>query len=132
MPSAPEVREISGGIRLAKVLLQSEAKGSAQADRHVGIARKIEVNLRRKTQDTDPGRPRIELLNREAEDLICEMPDVIGKQHFLCQAKKETDHAFPKIEPKHLPPAKLLIDVVITNNWSSEQLGKIKNVQQVR
>src|SRR5271163_3822345 len=78
MPSAPEVGEVNGCIGLAKVLLQTESKGPAQPDRHIRVTGEIEVNLRRKTQDADPGHRHIELLSRETEYLIGQVAELIG------------------------------------------------------
>ena len=79
MPSAPEIGEVNGCIGLAKILFQTKPKDPAQPDGHVRVTTKIEVNLGRKTNDSDPGQRHIELLSREAEYLIGHVPEVIGK-----------------------------------------------------
>ena len=54
VPAAPELLDGVGDVRPPEVLGEPEAEHPPEADRHVGVARKIEVDLQRVADDPEP------------------------------------------------------------------------------
>ncbi len=55
MPAPPELLEARRAVRMGEVLRQLKSKHPPHADRHVGIAGKIEEYLDRKGGEAQPG-----------------------------------------------------------------------------
>lgn len=54
MPTAPEARDARTTIGMIKVLVEVESETAPQSDGHIGIARKVEINLKRIGHDAYP------------------------------------------------------------------------------
>ena len=55
MPSTPEVGDRLGAVGRVEVAQELEAEHQSEADRHVGVAREIEIDLKGVGDDSDPG-----------------------------------------------------------------------------
>ena len=54
VPAAPELLDGVGDVRPAEVLRKAEAEHAPEADRHVGVAGEIEIDLQRVADDAEP------------------------------------------------------------------------------
>ena len=54
VPAPPELGDAARQVRASKILREVEAEKQRQTDRHIGVSRKIEVDLNRKGGDSAP------------------------------------------------------------------------------
>src|SRR5262245_17479589 len=80
MPAAPEVREAGGGIGAIEIGWQFIAEKLGAAERYVGIAGEVEIDLEGERVDADPG--------RQGADLVRVCKCSIGK---WCQTVRQHD-----------------------------------------
>ena len=56
MPSSPEFADACGVIGIIKVFREIKAEHFSQADSHIAVARKIKINLKRESDNSEPCR----------------------------------------------------------------------------
>ncbi len=54
MPAPPKVRDRAGGVRVDEVLFQADANHFPQAPCHIGVSRKIEIDLKGEGDEPRP------------------------------------------------------------------------------
>ena len=55
VPALPELRDVPGQVGLHEVQRDAEAEQQGRAARDIGVAREVEVDLKSKRQQGDPG-----------------------------------------------------------------------------
>ena len=68
---------------LVEVLGEGEAEHAPEADRHVGITGKVEIDLQREAQHRQPAQRRRQLVGRQREDLVYDARQIVGENHLL-------------------------------------------------
>src|SRR5262249_38601307 len=93
VPAAPEVADGVGDVGVVEVLGQVEAEHPPGADRHVGVAGEVEVDLDRVADQPQPGERGGELGGGDGEDAVGGQADGAGDDGLLGQADDEAPHA---------------------------------------
>src|SRR5215471_13464200 len=89
MPPLPKFAQGARNIGIVEVLEELEAKHPGKPDRHVGIARKIEIDLKGVANDTDPSVPACECFGRYGKSTIGDCTKRVGNDHLLRQPNKK-------------------------------------------
>jgi len=129
MPAAPEVGHAQRGIRAIEVFREAESHHASQADRHVRIAREIEIQLKGVGNDAAPCEERREFVGRKAEDAVGENAKRIGEQQLLRQAEREPVESGEEALDRMLARLDLLSDIVVTNDGAGDQLREQEYIQ---
>ena len=88
VPAPPEIREVRRLVRRVEVLGQAQPEQIAEADRHVAVARKVEIQLIRIAQHAQPRAQRRQLrVSRQRR--IDHGGDGIGDEDLLDHADHE-------------------------------------------
>ena len=128
MPAPPEIPHRDRAIRRAEVQRQGEPEHQRQPDRHVGIAREIEVDLQRIRTGGDPrlgGRQR--RADCLAKQWIGHHRQGVRQRHLLRHADHEQHEAARQILPHRRPTrieSELMNDLVVPNDWTGNELRK--------
>ena len=109
VPTAPKLGNGGRHIRIIKVLWELEAHHSTEADGHVAVARKVEIDLEGEGEDGNPGGSRVDggnlvgdvgelgrsqnVVVRWAQHLVDLETDHVGNQNFLRQTDDEAVEA---------------------------------------
>ena len=92
VPAPPELGDVGGQVRHVEILGQLVAEQVGRADRHVGVAGEVAVDLHRVGEHAHPdGRGAIQ--RRVGEDRVGEQGHVVGDGQLLEQAHQEELHA---------------------------------------
>src|SRR5262245_45679468 len=94
VPTPPELRHARGAIRLVEVLWKMEAEHPAQANRHVGIAREIVVDLQRVAEHSQPRVGRRQFGGRQLDNPVGNGAKVVGENQLLAEPETETVRTF--------------------------------------
>lgn len=128
MPSPPKIGDALRAIRRIEVLLESEAEHEAEANRHVGIPAKVEVDLKSKSDDAKPSGEHGQRIRRRARYGVPEQSNVIGKQDFF----RQPDNEAPDALREHLQIDRALVQLlgkrIVLNDGASYQLRKQGNI----
>ena len=89
MPSPPEFRGGAGNIGVVEVFEEVEAENSAKSDCHIGVARKIVVNLNGEHHYAEPHSGGGGLQQIAGEIVLRELARDIRNKHFFGQTHKE-------------------------------------------
>ena len=126
MPPPPEFRDAFGQIGVIEIFREMEAKHPPQADGHVGIPGKIEVNVQGKGNGIQPGehhgRSRafpIELYKHR--QIVCQN-DLFRKAHE--KPPQTLPHSFPAV----FPTVQLPGHVPVADDGAGNELGKQGNI----
>lgn len=95
VPAPPEFNDVGGLVRRVEVHRQDDAEHTRGADRHVGIAREVEIELQRVGERAAPGFEKAERVTRGrgGENGGGILGDTVGKDGFLEQADGEDAEA---------------------------------------
>ena len=129
MPPAPELRDGARNVGVIEVLLEMEPEHSSQADGHVGVPGKVEVNLHCVGNRPDPGCS-CGLRGGEGEDAIRQKAHVVRDQYLLAESKDEPGHAFREVLAGLEPVLNLVSDRSEAHDWSRDKLRKQGQVQR--
>ena len=130
MPSAPELRDRARDIRQSEVLRVFEPENAAKADRHVGVAGKIEVDLKREQDHAQPHAKRCSGGELPVENLACDFARTVGQQHLFAQADAEARHAVENIFMAGRALFDLLFHVAVAHNRPGDELREQTHIQQ--
>lgn len=128
VPAPPELRRAPRNIRIVEVLREAEAEHLSEADGHVGVAREIEINLERVGKRAEPRRRDGER-HAYVKDVVRNLRDVIGDEHFLAEAVDETHHAVGKVRKVFLAVLDLLFDRIVAHDRASNELWEERDVK---
>jgi hypothetical protein len=128
VPPPPEVTNRNGAIRRIEIQRQRQTEHQAQADRHIRIAGKIEIDLQRISHRRGPRLGcRQRRGNRLAEQRIDDHRQGVGQCNFL----RHTDHKQHKAARQILPHSRpawikseLMNDLVVSDDRSGDELRK--------
>ncbi len=124
MPPPPEFRDATRNIGVFEILFELEAQHPPQAHRHIGIARKIEINLEGEGQNAQPGSQQGERGGIRLTVCLPESADVVSQQHFFGQAADEGLYAGGKLLRRFPPALQLAVHILIFDDRSGNQLGE--------
>jgi hypothetical protein len=126
VPSSPEFGNASGNIGIIEIFGEFEPNHSANAYGHIGVARKIKVDLKGISQDPDPGgiSPQTRIVH--GEDGIGLQSHLIGNQNLLCQsnAKPVETHQLIIRGVVLASVGDLISQIVVANDGAGNQLRK--------
>ena len=101
VPAPPEILDRDGGIGAVEVLREGDAEQQGDADRHIGVAAEIGVNLHGVAVDRQQ-RLRRAVLPRQREDRIDDRRrDIAGDDHFLEEAEGDQPGRAARLLPVH-------------------------------
>ena len=123
MPALPVLAERGGDIRVVEIFEEGETEHAAQADGHVGITRKIEIELDRKTGRSQPGHREGPLAGGHGEDCVSHLAQGIGNNHFFGQPNDKPAYAIGIVAESDVPLDDFLGDMAISNDGAGDQLG---------
>ena len=86
MPAPPEFLHTGCKVGIIEILHKSEAEDAPKPDGHIGIARKIVIDLQRIEHSPRPCHRRGRIVRGKAEYLIRRQRKRIGEQHFFGKA----------------------------------------------
>ena len=130
MPATPEIGDGLRGIRQAEVLHVFEAEDAPHADGHVGIAREIEINLKRIQKNAKPCGDRRRGCETAVQNLRGDLARRVGQKHLFCKAHAETRRAVKRLGGVELPVINLRGNVRIADNGPGDQLRKKRDIKQ--
>ena len=130
VPSPPEVRDGIAAIRMVEVFLEMETQAAADADGHIRIAGKIEIDLQGESQQADPGTGRRKRGQVAGEKLVGHLGKLVGQDHFLAQADDEAETAVGHVLPGDLPLVDFPGNGPVAHDRTGNQLREHRDVQQ--
>ena len=89
MPAGPELLDRAGGIGIAEIFRKIETDEGAEADGHIRISGKIEVDLQGEGDQPDPSQAEVQLLRGHGKNAIGRPGQDVGDQHFLAEPEDE-------------------------------------------
>ena len=107
-----------------------EAEHARQAERHIGIAGKIEVNLQGVADHADPGDFDGQVPVRQGEDAIGLMGDGVGDDHFLAQAEDEALDADRHVMGIETARLDVVGNFMVAHDRPGDELGKEEDVER--
>lgn len=128
MPSAPEVSDGFGNVRIIEVLQEVKAQHFAKADCHIGVAAEVEVDLEGKAYDAEPCRQHRLIRRGQRGNLFIYLTDIVGQQYFLGKSADEPSDAFIEFGAVNGAVIQLFGDIGIAYNWSGNQLRKHRDI----
>ena len=129
MPSPPELPDRSRDVGIVEVLEYPESEQAHQAERHVGIAGEVEIDLERITDQAQPGERRGQLARWQVKDQIGDAAQRVCDEYFLAEAQQKP--AQPIRDIGHAPVAArdLLAEVAPPDDRSGDELRKEQDVE---
>ena len=122
MPPPPELRDASREVGVVEILHKMEPQHPPQADGHVGIAGKVEVNIQGKGHGVHP------VKQDGFFAALTEQPDqqgkVIRKNDLFPQPYQKPPQSRRRVVPAVLPVLQLPCDVRIADDGACNQLGE--------
>ena len=130
MPAPPEFLDGARAIGIVEVFEEIEAEHPRKADRHVGIAREIQIDLHRIGREPEPRDARAQLIGRQGEDAVGGLAEWVGENHLLAEAGDDAlDARNRQIEPL-LAAGQLVADVVVAHDRPGDQLREEGNIER--
>ena len=132
VPAPPEIDDASRLVGRIEIQRQEDAEHQRHADRHVGIAGEIEIELERVGQRADPGL--IEGRRSWAEGERDQRLDAVGQAGLLEQADGEDDQAAQdqmRIGALGLRALELRDHVLVVQDRPGDQMREIGDEQRV-
>ena len=130
VPAPPEFPDGLRGVGKIKIFEEGKAEHFSEADRHVGIAGKIEINLQRVANDAKPRRGQRKFRRRQGENLVRRKRHGIGDDHFLARPPAEPPDPLSKHRAAELAAQQLRGDGVPAQDRPGHQLRKKENVER--
>ena len=122
MPAPPEVGDAAGDIGVTKVFGKAESKQTPEPDRHIGVARKVEIDLQGKGDQRRPSaKGRKPIARNESNKKGSHR---IGEQHFFGEPRRKTACARCRARDTVRAMAQGGRHVGIANDRPCDQLGE--------
>ena len=147
MPTTPKLRNGCGNVRIVKVLGKLETHHAAQADGHVRITSKVEIDLEGEGEDGYPSTGGVDgryfvgdvgqlgggqhVVVGRPQDLVDLETYDISDEYFFAQTNDETVEAMQSIRIKRLAVADLVGDVAVAHDGTGNQLREHYDVEHV-
>ena len=144
VPTSPKLGDAARSVRIVEVFGELEAHDATQADGHIAIARKIEVDLEGVGQCDKPSRTRVQSGNTGGDfrkrtsaevggtkNLVDTQTDDIGNKDLFAQTYDEAIEPLQAVGPSRLTMADLFGHVAITHDGASNQLREHGDIQHV-
>ena len=122
VPTPPIVGERAGGQGVVEVFGEAEAQHTPQADGHVRIAGKVEIDLDGKAGDTKPRRPRGEAVGGHIPHALPKRPCRVGEQYLFGKARDKGADAAREVGECALPLGELLVHVAVPHDGARDEL----------
>ena len=129
MPSAPEVRNGRGDVRVVEVLVEPEPEHAAEADGHVRVPGEVEVDLQRVARDAGPRSQRAEGPDVHRLDARIDGTEGIRQQQFFREADDESRHAVRVFAPALFAPDQPFLDLLVLDDGARDELREQGDVQ---
>ena len=124
MPAPPEIRDAGGGVGIAEVFREVETKHPAEADRHIGIAGKIEIDLEGERRKADPGGENRQAFRSPAPKPSARSPPaVFASSTFLARPTVKPADARSKVGKGLLPVLQLAGYGLHSDDRPGDELG---------
>ena len=130
VPPTPEVGNRPTAIGMIKVLIEVEAHTAAHTNGHIGVARKVEVNLQRIGQYTNPRTRRREAVYAAEKELVGQLRELVGDDDLLAQANKEAKDSIGNILRRSLTLVDLTRDGIVAHDRACHELREHRNIEQ--
>lgn len=133
MPSAPEIRNGIGHIRIIEVFFIVEAAHQTHADCHIGIGRKIEVDLQHIGKHAEPHskhRNRAERFCRIGKQAVGNRSAAVCKHRLFCKSDCKTGNAVAHFGSLDLTVQNIMVHVPIADNRAGNTLMEQSGIQQ--
>ena len=134
MPAPPELGDGTRGVRVVEVFGELESHDAAQADGHVGITGKVEINLEGISQGDQPGGGAVE--GGEAGGKVGSIqyaihigPHDIGDEDLLAQTDYKAIEPLKPVGIARFTVADLVGHLVVTNDGAGDELRKHGDVE---
>lgn len=124
----PEIRDAGGGVGIAEVFREVETKHPAEADRHIGIAGKIEIDLEGERRKADPGGENRKLSGLQPRNRLPDLPCRVREQHLFGQAHGKAADARSKVGKGLLPVLQLAGYGLHSDDRPGDELGEQGNI----
>ncbi len=124
MPPPPELGERTRRIGTIEILGQPESEEPAQADRHVRIAREVEVDLKRITEKSEGGDGGPKLVRGQREDRVGGHAERVRHEQLLREADREAPNPLGGSLDVDDPVGQLGDEVLVADDRSRDQLRK--------
>ncbi len=126
MPSSPELGDRLADVGRVEVLGEHEPHHQPQADRHVGVGRKVEVDLEGIGDGADPGVGGADRTGVEAH--VRDLAAGVGQHHLLGQAHREQRYAPAELLEGVRPLAQLIVDFLKADDRPGDKLREHRHV----
>ncbi len=94
VPAAPEVARRHRLVRAVEVLGQLDPEQPPEADRHVGVAAEVEVDLERVAEQAEPRARGVEA-GGQRQQRVDQVAEAVRDQHLLAEPHAEEEDALP-------------------------------------
>jgi hypothetical protein len=115
---------------VVEVLVEPDAEHVGQADRHVGVAREVEVDLERVAGHGQPREPGVQLGRRDAQDRVGHGGELVGDQQLLRQAAEEATDPVGELVDGERPRLHRPDDVGVADDGPGDQVGEEHDVER--
>ena len=130
MPAPPELGDGARGIGQAEILRVFEAEDAAHADGHIGIAGKIEIDLKGIEHDAEPGRGGRRRGGAAVQDLRGDLARGVSQQDLFGKADAEAGRAVECVSGVKAARVDLPGDVGIADDRPGDELREERDVEQ--
>ena len=127
VPATPEFGDGLREVGIVEVLEELESEHASEANRHVGVAAEVEVDLQRVADGPEP-RERAGWRGR-SERLVRHFRHHVGEQHLLVEADDEPEDATRELVPAGPARSDLVTDRCVAHNGARNELREERNVQ---
>ena len=115
---------------MPEVLVEVESEHSAHADRHIGIAREIEINLHCIDDDGIPCSCDGNRGSLRPEELIDDHGEMICENDLFAETDHQAREALAQVEQRGFAVFDLICDCGIADNRSGDELRKHRDIEQ--
>ena len=131
MPASPEVRDALAAVGRVEVDREVEAQHEAEPDRHVAVAREVEVDLEGVGRNAEPGVGGAEIAGiGQRERAIGGGGQRIGEQQLLHHADLEEQDAAVHLRPAVHAVLQFVFDNRIAHNGARDELREHRHITQ--
>ena len=129
VPPAPEVGDRRGDVRVVEVLVEREPEHAAEADGHVRVPGKVEVDLQRVAGDAGPRGQRTEGPDVHRLDARVHGAERIRQHQLFGKADDEAGHSAGVFVPALFASGQLSLDVPVLDDGARDELREQRDVQ---
>ena len=122
MPLSPEILNAYRTVRIIEVFLKVKAEHFAKTDCHIGITRKIVIDLEKICQSTEPSRYNGKIIVTCIENNVRCLSHCVCNENFLCKSADKTAHTICNLFGSLLSVNNLFADVPVFNNRTCNKL----------